>query len=42
MLDDIKVNKCRLIIKEIKSDKTWKIVKYGNSRNGYLIAEKIF
>jgi hypothetical protein len=42
MLDDINVDKCKLIVEEIKSDKSWKIIKEDkNSRNGYLIAEKI-
>lgn len=42
MLDDINVNKCKLIVEEIKSDKSWKIIKSDNARNGYLIAEKLF
>ena len=42
MLDDINVDKCKLIVKEIKSDKSWKIIKCENVRNGYLIAEKLF
>ena len=42
MLDDIKVDKCKLIVEEIKSDKSWKIIKSDNVRNGYLIAEKLF
>lgn len=41
MLDDINVDKCKLIVKEIKSDKSWKIVKEENTRNGFLIVEKI-
>ena len=41
MLDDINVDKCKLIVKEIESDKSWKIVKRENIRNGFLIAEKI-
>ena len=41
MLDDINVDKCKLIVKEIKSDKSWKIIKSDNIRNGYLIAEKV-
>lgn len=40
MLDDINVDKCKLIVDEIKSDKSWKIIKRENIRNGYLIAEK--
>ena len=42
MLDDINVDKCKLIVEEIKSDKSWKIIKRENIRNGYLIAEKLF
>jgi hypothetical protein len=42
MLDDINVDKCKLIVKEIKSDRSWKIIKEENTtRNGYLIVEKI-
>lgn len=42
MLDDVNVDKCKLIVKEIKSDKSWKIVKEETVlRNGYLIVEKI-
>jgi len=40
MLDDVKSDKCRLIAQEIVSDPTWKIVKQGDVRCGYLIAEK--
>jgi hypothetical protein len=42
MLDDINVDKCKLIVKEIESDSSWKIIKRENTRNGFLIAEKIF
>ena len=41
MLDDINTEKCKLIVEEICSDPTWKIIKRMNLRNGYLIAEKI-
>ena len=41
MLDDINVDKCKLIVEEIKSDKSWKIIKIDNTRNVYLIAEKL-
>jgi hypothetical protein len=41
MLDDINVDKCKLLVKEIESDPTWKIIKRENTRNGFLIAEKI-
>jgi len=40
MLDDINVDKCKLIVEEIKADKSWKILKNNNVRNGFLIAEK--
>ena len=40
MLDDINTDKCKLIVNELISDKSWKIVKRDNVRNGYLIAEK--
>jgi hypothetical protein len=42
MLDDTNCDKCKLIVQELKSDTSWKIIKYENLRNGYLIAEKIF
>ena len=42
MLDDINTCKCELIVKEIQSDQSWKIIKSSNTRNGFLIAEKIF
>ena len=41
MLDDINVDKCKLIVEEIKNDPTWEIIKTENIRNGYLIAKKI-
>ena len=41
MLDDINVDKCKLIVREIESDPTWKIIKKENVRNGYLIAERV-
>jgi hypothetical protein len=41
MLDDINTDKCKLIVQEICSDPTWKVIKRMNVRNGYLIAEKI-
>lgn len=40
MLDDVNVDKCKLIVQEIESDNTWNILKYGNIRNGFMIAEK--
>lgn len=40
MLDDINVDKCKLIVQEIESDPSWTIIKKDNVRNGYLIAEK--
>ena len=42
MLDDINVDKCKLIVKEIESDPSWKIIKKENLRNAFLIAEKLF
>ena len=42
MLDDINVDKCTLIVKELESDPSWKIIQRNNTRNGYLIAEKLF
>jgi hypothetical protein len=42
MLDDINVDKCKLIVKEIESNKSWKIIKKENTRNGFLIVEKLF
>ena len=41
MLDDINVEKCKLIVKQITTDPSWRILKKRNVRNGYLIAEKI-
>jgi hypothetical protein len=41
MLDDINVDKCRLIIQEITSDPKWKVIKTSNERNGYLIATRV-
>ena len=41
MLDDINVEKCRKIVEELYSDPSWKILKRSNTRNGYLIAEKL-
>lgn len=41
MLDDINVDKCTLIVKEIENDPSWKIIKKDNIRNGFLIAEKV-
>lgn len=39
MLDDIKVDKCKLIVEEIfRSPDVWQIIEIGNDRNGYLIA----
>ena len=42
MLDDTNTDKCKLIVNEISSDSTWRIIKQENLRNGFLIAEKIF
>jgi hypothetical protein len=40
MLDDTNTSKCKLIVKEITSDPSWRIIKKIDLRNGYLIAEK--
>jgi len=40
MLDDINTDKCKLIVNEIESDPSWKIIKKEMTRNGFLIAEK--
>ena len=43
LLDDINTDKCKLILEEIKYDRSWKIIiEDKTTRNGYLIAEKIF
>ena len=42
MLDDTNTDKCKLIVNEISSDSTWRIIKQENLRNGFLIAEKKF
>jgi hypothetical protein len=41
MLDDINVDKCKLIVSELMSDSSWNIIKKDNTRNGYLIAERV-
>jgi hypothetical protein len=41
MLDDINVDKCKLIVEEIRNDPSWEIIKSTNVRNGFLIAKKI-
>ncbi len=41
LLDDTNVDKCRLIVQELKADPTWKIVKEVKVRNGYLIAQRV-
>ena len=42
MLDDVNVDKCKLIVEEIESNpSSWKIIKKENTRNGFLIAERI-
>ena len=41
MLDDINGAKCQLIVAEVESDPSWKIVRKENVRGGYLIAEKV-
>jgi len=42
MLDDVNVDKCKLIVKELESDPSWRIIQKDNTRNGFLIAEKLF
>jgi len=42
LLDDINVDKCKLIVQEIKNDNRWRIIKSLNIRNGYLIAERVY
>ena len=41
MLDDINVSKCKLIVKEIETDPSWKIIRKEHVRNGFLIAERV-
>ena len=42
MLDDVNVDKCKLIVEEIRANpQQWTILKQHDLRNGYLIAEKI-
>jgi hypothetical protein len=42
MLDDINVAKCKLIVEEIKADKSWKVLLEDRTlQNGYLVAEKL-
>jgi len=41
MLDDVLVDKCKLIVREIESDPSWRILTRGDTRNGFLIAEKV-
>lgn len=42
MLDDVNVDKCKLIVEEIRANpQQWTILKQNNLRNGYLIAEKV-
>ena len=41
MLDDVNVDKCKLIIEEIRANpQQWTILKQVNLRNGYLVAER--
>jgi hypothetical protein len=41
LLDDTNSFKCKLIVEEIENNKSWKIIKQNNERNGFLIAEKL-
>jgi len=41
MLDDVNVDKCKLIVEEIRANpQQWTILKQHDLRNGYLIAER--
>lgn len=40
MLDDINVDKCTLIVAEIRASSNWRIVKEDTTRNGFMIAER--
>ena len=40
MLDDINVDKCTLILAEIRASSNWRIVKEDTTRNGFMIAER--
>ena len=41
MLDDVNVDKCKLIVEEIRANpQQWTILKQVNLRNGYLVAER--
>jgi len=41
MLDDVNVDKCKLIVEELRSNpQQWTIIKQVDLRNGYLIAER--
>lgn len=42
MLDDVNVDKCKLIVEEIRANpQQWTILKQVGLRNGYLIAERV-
>jgi len=42
MLDDVNVDKCKLIVEEIRANpQQWTILKQNDLRNGYLVAERI-
>lgn len=41
MMDDTKTDKCKLIVDEIRHDSSWRILKEGNTRNGFMIIERI-
>ena len=41
MLDDAFVDKCKLIVEELESDPSWKIIYKYHIRNGFVIAEKL-
>ena len=41
MLDDVNADKCKKIVQEIEADPSWCILKRGDVRGGYLIAERM-
>lgn len=40
LLDDINAEKCKKIVIELRKDPTWKILRIGHVRNGFLIAQR--
>ena len=39
MLDDINVDKCKLIVEEIRTDTNWEVVTEDKTRNGFMVAK---